>query len=241
MKRTFASTLAIAVTLTVGTLSSYAGPQNGDFEAAGFEGWRVEISRGSSSNNPRNRDAGTVKVSSAWSPSETGPLQSAIRGSRFATLASLPGGNFTGRRSYQISITQEITLHANDYVSGFAAFYNGDFTTQDSSWVKIFDSNGNLVANPWKAVSGCDANESTGPLFALSAWDKWAWRAPSSGNYTLSLGVTTSGDNNYASYGFFDDILVVPAGLPVPEPSALSILVGGAAILASRRRNGRVA
>ena len=48
--------------------------------------------------------------------------------------------------------------------------------------------------------------------------------------------MTTANDNNYASYGFFDGFLVSPPALPVPEPSALTLLLLGAAGLLRQRR-----
>jgi hypothetical protein len=52
--------------------------------------------------------------------------------------------------------------------------------------------------------------------------------------------MTTRGDNNYASYGFFDDILIVPATLPVPEPTSLEPgCHRAAALVAAQRRMAR--
>lgn len=52
----------------------------------------------------------------------------------------------------------------------------------------------------------------------------------------LSLNTPTPADHNQDDYGYFDGVFKVPASLPVPEPSTLSIVVMGTAFLLGRRR-----
>lgn len=153
-------------------------------------------------------------------------------------LGTQASGNFTGHRSYNISLRQELSLTAGTMLSGWAFFFNGDNESQDSAWVKILDSTGATIATPWLEQSGCEAarNSHFTPYREASAWTQWLWQTPASGNYTLSFGMTTADDNNFASYGFFDGALVAPASLPVPEPSTLALVMLGSAIIWRQQR-----
>lgn len=242
MKRVLQILIAGVVVTFGQTWQASAAPINGSFESAVFDGWRLEIARGSSSSNQRNRAAGSATVASSWeSDSNPSALRSAIAGSKFAILATLANGNFMGNRTYHISLTQTLILSPGETVTGWASFFNGDFEAQDSAWVKILDDDGNLVATPWSENSGCapEIHHNQTSFQNATPWTQWYWQSPSSGAYTLSLGMTAHGDNNYASYGFFDDVLVVPATLPVPEPSSLSLFALGAAALAIKQRIAR--
>lgn len=219
-------------------MGSNAGVANGSFESANLDGWRLDMARGSSYTQ-RNRAAGTAMTLTEWgSDYDLSPLQAAVAGSRFATIGTLANGNFTGNRTYHISLSQKLSLESGDKVTGWASFFNGDFEAQDSAWVKITDSEGNQIATPWSKSSGCspENQNNPAPFQVLTPWTQWTWQAPTDGNFNLSIGVTTHGDDNYASYGFFDNILVVPASLPVPEPTTLSLVVAGLASLVARRR-----
>lgn len=214
-----------------------AAPANGSFESGSFDGWRLEMARGYSASSPRQRAAGTATVVSKWGQDVgLSPLRAAIAGNKFAILGTLANGNFMGDRTYHISLSQELHLTAGEVVSGWAFFFNGDYEAQDSAWVKINDSEGEVLATPWRENSGCvparDFN--VAPFHVATPWTQWSWAAPSSGAYTLSFGVTTHDDDNYASYGAFDNVLTVPPNLPVPEPTTLSLVLIGA-VLGARR------
>lgn len=235
MKRALSSLLAISVATASLVTSATAHPINGSFESGAFEGWRLENPRGYSSSPSRNPFAGTASVVSSWGQ-EFGLNQrrSAPDGSRFAVLGTLANGNFIGNRTYNISLNQDLSLAAGDTISGWSFFFNGDYQAQDTAWVKVLDCDGQLIATPWLENSGCDLNAS--PYQAATPWSQWFWQVPEDGIYTVSLGVTTRDDDNYASYGFFDDILTIPANVPVPEPSALSMVALGITLLAVSRR-----
>ena len=170
-------------------------------------------------------------------------LRSAVEGNHFAALGTLGDGSFMGNRAYNITLTRSFHLFAGETLSGSSFFYNGDFQAQDSAWVKILDEGGCPIAQPWFETSGnshTSAANST-PYQTASLWTLWSWQAPVEGDYALSLGVTTGGDNNMPSYGFFDDIVISAAkGIaPVPEPSSLTLVVIGAAGLAALRRKNK--
>jgi hypothetical protein len=215
---------------------------NGSFESGNFHGWTLENPRGLSVFQPRRRAAGTANVMSSWIGHAGLPsARQATEGRGFAGLGSLMDGHFTGNWSYNITLKQTLSLAAGDQVSGWSFFYNGDYEPQDSAWVTILDSSGQEVGNPWGESSGglrgFDGNSTA--CFSATPWTFWNWEAPADGLYTVTLGLTTGGDNSFASYGFFDDIRVQTSAFsPVPEPSALALLASGALLLIHLRRPG---
>ena len=159
-------------------------------------------------------------------------------------LGSLADGQFTGNRAYNITLSRTIHLQAGETISGSAFFYNGDSIAQDSAWVRILDENGCVIAQPWFEISGNSqpSNTNSPGYLTSSDWTPWSWEAPTESDFSLILGVTTGGDNNMPSYGFFDDICLKAAAStmsPVPEPSALSLMGLGAAGLALLRRKNK--
>lgn len=242
MKRTLTIGLTIAAIHFAGPRVSL-GQLNGSFESGNFSGWQVDIARGNTPMQPRQRPAGTAEVLAIWRPfpdSET--FQLAADGKRFAALGSLASGNFVGQRTYQLSLNQSLTLAAGDVITGWASFYNGDYEAQDSAWVKVWGHECELLATPWRENSGSQPLQhfNATPYRTVTPWTQWFWQAPADGTYTVSLGVTTQGDNNFASYGFFDGIWKTPVALPiaaVPEPSTLALLASaaGLGLLRSKR------
>ncbi len=224
-----------------------AATTNAGFESGSFNGWRLNIPRGTSETSPQSRPAGTGQVISSWvQPTGMSQLRSAIEGNYFAALGSLADGRFTGNRTYNITLSRTIHLLAGETISGSAFFYNGDTIAQDSAWVKILDEEGRAIAQPWFEISGSLHSLATNSTSyrTASPWTSWSWQAPTESDFSLVLGMTTGGDNNMPSYGFFDDIRVKVATStinPVPEPSSLSLLALGAAGLAALHRKNRQA
>ena len=226
------------------TIPAISAPVNGSFESGGFEGWSLAISRGGPAYQPHNNPAGTTSITASWLQTVGGnAVYSPFDGNKFATLGTLAGGNFTGHRTYNISFSQQFSLNQGDIVSGWAAFFNGDYEAQDSAWIRVLDRDGVRRATPWRENSGSRSERdfNSTPYQSATPWTQWSWQVPESGNYTLSMGMTTSGDNNYASYGFFDNIFIIPTSTLVPEPSAVTLVAVGTVLVVvlRRRRNCR--
>ena len=218
--------------------AAQATPLNSGFESGDFSNWTVSIPSGVSGFPPFDRPAGTAEVVSSWIGGTMPTARFADEGSHFLALGTLERGYFTGGAAYDISASQTFTLHQDDTVTGAVFFFNGDYEVQDSAWVKILDASGNnLIATPWLKSSGNpNPNDpSATPYQDASPWTSWQWTAPATGEYTLSLGVSTFGDNRFATYGFFDGIGVMAT--TVPEPSSAALLVGFlSGFLAIRRK-----
>jgi hypothetical protein len=230
--------LALEMTALGLTSGVPSAPINGSFESSSFAGWHLNIATGRSTSQPGNQPAGLARVVTTWSPPDgPNPLRSAWDGDRFAILGTQANGRFSGHRTYDLSLNQEIFLAAGATISGWACFFNGDYEAQDSAWVKLLDDTGTTIATPWQEISGITPEQARNATayHHTSAWTLWSWQAPESGVYQLSLGMTTANDNNLASYGCFDGIGVAPPVLPVPEPAALSLAVLGTTLLWLRR------
>jgi len=235
MKCSLAISLAIWTT-TFGLVGlAPAAPVNGSFESGTFYGWQIQIPRGRPKYQSRFFDAGTMDVATSWGYGARPAQLGAKDGSHFAVIGSRADANFVGDQLYNISLNQQFSLNAAETVSGWAAFFAGAAESHDYAWVRVLDGVGQLVATPWQKSSSNTGNSS--PHSPPPAWTQWSWEAPTSGIYTLSLGLTTRDDNQSPSYGFFDDIFTIPPALPVPEPTVLTLVVAGAALLASRRRS----
>lgn len=239
MKDTLPILVIIAIMLQGLIPNTTAAPINGSFESGSFSGWQLNMATGHSYSQRGYRPAGAANVVSSWGQlAGLNPARTAMDGGRFAMLGTQANGNFTGHRTYDISVEQDITLTAGMTFSGWAFFFNGDSEAQDSAWVRILDDSGATVATPWLEISGCipTSDFDPTPYRSASPWTQWSWQVPENGTYTLSFGMTTADDNNYASYGFFDGFLVSPPSIPVPEPSALALVSLGALALLRQRR-----
>jgi hypothetical protein len=212
--------------------TSNAGLLNGSFESWTLLGWNVEIPHGISASAPFDRPAGSARTVASWGE-DFGLAQARIpqAGYRFAELHTRPNANFIGDETYDLSLSQNLQLNQGEQLSGWSFFFSGDLVPQDSAWVRIFDPAGGQIANPW--LEGAGAPHQTS--LTATDWTQWQWEAPVTGLYTIRLGMTTSGNNNGASYGFFDGISVL-APNPVPEPGSLALVGVGAMLFASFRR-----
>jgi len=221
----------------LGTPSASAGDLvNGSFEFMNFYGWTLDLGQGTSANAPFSRTAGSAGSVALWSdPAGNSISKMPEAGLRFASLHTRPNGNFVGDGTYDISLSQVVQLKQGDLLSGWSSFYNGDLAPQDSAWVKIFDLGGNQLASPWQASSGGPVVPNAAPILNPTDWTLWEWQTPTTGSYTIQVGMTTGGNNNSASYGFFDGFTVQPA-ISVPEPGSLALAALGTFLLVAQRR-----
>ncbi len=232
----YLSAIGVGLCCALGSFpsTSTAAIDNNGFESADLLGWTIENPRVRLDGQTFGQTAGMMGVMHAWgvAPDFTS-TRAPQQGNSFAALRTRANGNFTGEGTYSFSLNQSLQLDQGDLLSGWAFFYNGDLIPQDSAWVRIFDDGGNLVSTPWAEGLGAangSSNSSLAP-YTTTDWTHWEWEAPTSGRYTLRLGMTTGGDNNGASYGFFDNLNMTPA-TSVPEPSLLAVATAGLFLLA---------
>jgi hypothetical protein len=208
---------------------------NGSFESWDFLGWSLHSDTGSLVTEPFERPAGTVRTVGSWEDgSGLSPAIMPQQGYRFLRMNTQAGADFLGNNTYNTFVSQAVTLYQGEVLSGWSLFHNGDTEPLDSAWVRILDQDGGLIGAPWLETSGSSATAlAIAP--APSGWALWQWAAPTTGNYTIQLGMTTSGANNGASYGFFDGIAVQAVAVPEPTVMALAVF-GGLALLTFRNR-----
>jgi len=216
-------------------LTSNAALNDGDFETPGFSGWTIENPRVISGGQLFGQTVGAIGVMQSWGvPPDFASTRLPQAGNGFAALRTRANGNFSGESSYSFSLSQNVELDQGSQLSGWAFFYNGDLVPQDLAWVRIFDEGGNLISTPW--LEGYDeVNHTSMTPFTATEWTFWQWEAPTSGLYTLRLGMSTSGNNNGASFGFFDNLNITPPN-SVPEPGSLALVAIGGILLALRRK-----
>lgn len=216
-------------------ITSHAALANGSFESRDLLGWDFQSDFGLRATEPTTRAAGVARTTSEWGTAAgVTPGKVAAVGMRFLSLNTRANAEFIGTGSYDFSVSQSFSLNAGDVVSGLASFYNGDSAPNDQAWVRILDQNGQALATLWSAASGA-AMTTLSLAPAVSDWTVWQWAAVAPGDYTLQLGMTTSGANNNASFAFFDGVAITAQ--PIPEPSVMVLgMLGGCALLFLRRR-----
>jgi hypothetical protein len=218
--------LATTVALLLGVVtSSLAAPVNLSFESGDFSGWSVTNPVGVSEFDGVI-PAGSTQIVSTW---PWGGARDPIDGFLMCAVGTGNSWFLPGQGNFDIDVHQTFSLESGTMISGSAFFYNGDFAAQDAAWVRILDGAGNILAVPWAQRSG--STNSTA-FQTASSWTSWEWVAPTNGTYTLALGVSTSGDNRFATFGVHD-------GIRVPEPSSLVLLVAGVGAVVARQRRGR--
>jgi len=205
--------------------SAMASPVNLSFETGDLSGWSVSNPLGISEFDGIV-PAGSVQVVQNW---PWGGAPGPVDGLSMAAVGTGNAWFLPGQGQFEIDIHQSFTLDGGMSISGSSFFFNGDYAEQDAAWVRILDASGNILAVPWLQYSGT-ANST--PYQSSSAWGNWQWVAPTAGNYTLALGVSTKGDNRFATFGIHD-------GIRVPEPSSLALLTVGVGVLLVRKTQGR--
>jgi hypothetical protein len=210
-----------------------AGIYNGSFESWDLVGWNVQVDQGVRNTAPLNRAAGVARTVSTWGEAQGfSTTQTPVSGGRFLALSTRANANFVGNDTYDIVVSQTFSLNQGEGLSGWSFFFSKDSEPLDSVWVRVVGAGQQSLGTIWTQTSGTPG-QSLVP--AVPAWHQWGWMAPSSGEYTLQLGMTTSGANNGASYGCFDGITITAQA--VPEPTAMVLgIIGGCALLALRQR-----
>lgn len=211
-----------------------AGLINGSFESWDLLGWTFQADSGTRASDGLVRAAGAGRTISSWG-ADFGfdPGQGAVAGYRFLSLRTRANGDFTGTDTYDFSASQTFALKQGEAVSGWSFFFSNDSQPLDSAWVRILGADNNLAGTVWSANSGTPGETL---VQGLPAWTQWQWTAPATGEYTLQLGMTTSGANNGASVSCFDGIAITSQAVPEPTSIVLGLL-GGCAMLALRNRN----
>jgi hypothetical protein len=211
-----------------------AGIYNGSFESWDLVGWNLQVDEGLRALAPLARSAGNARTVSTWGEAQGfSTAQTPVSGGRFLALSTRANANFLGNDTYDIVVSQTFALTQGEGLSGWSFFFSKDSEPLDSVWVRVLGGGQQSLGTIWTQTSG-SPGQTLAPT--IPAWQQWHWFAPSSGEYTLQLGMTTSGANNGASYGGFDGITITAQAVPEPTAMVLGIL-GGGAFLMLRQRN----
>lgn len=239
MKTRIALWLGLGITLLTGGGVANAGVLNGSFESWNLLGWNFTSDSGDRATEPLTRPAGSARTVANWGVNQgLVPQITPAAGYRFLLLNTRANGNFLGNDNYDLFVSQTLTLNQGEYLTGWSFFFDGDSEPLDSAWVRVRDDQGDIVALPWLATSGAPAASAPelGSLSAPYGWFQWQWAVPTTGSYTVQLGMSTSGANNNASFGLFDGVNVQT--VPIPEPTSMALaMVGGLVLVILRNRN----
>lgn len=180
------------------------------FESGDFTGWNVF-----------NTENGVASVVNSFDTCSDAGCSSPLtyyppEGEWFAALRA--GDNISGNNNVT-SITMDVSLLAGSgTISGYAAFDGRDYDGYDDSAIITITKEGvGPTYIPWFQTIALVGDYGTTP------WVQWSWVAPTTGNYTISMGVFNDADGAYPSWALFDGFTAVP------EPSTLLLL--GSALL----------
>jgi hypothetical protein len=208
--------LLTPMAIVLGAAPSFAAPiTNGSFETHDFSGWNLTIATGTNVFD-LPAPAGSAAVMDHFR------TLSAADGSQFAVLGTSSTYLTPTTPAFDTYVSQIVWMDAGQIVSGLSSFYNGDFIAQDTAWIRIFDELDHEIAMPWQDVSGFGA--ATAYLTA-SSWSRWQWEASTSGAYRIAIGVTSHGDDAFASYAAVDAVRT-------PEPSGVVLTASGFGLMA---------
>ncbi len=236
MKTRIALWLGIGASFVAASGFAQTGIVNGTFESWNLIGWTLQADLGERATEPFTRPAGAARTVASWGePFGLSPALGPVQGFRFLSLSTRANANFISAGPYDIFLNQTLSLNQGEIVSGWSYFFNGDVEPLDSAWVRIRDDQNNVVGAPWLETSGLPLT-TTANAPVPGGWTQWQWAVPTTGTYSIQLGMSTSGANNNASYGFFDGLTVQAA--PIPEPTSMVLaMLGGMALVVLRNRN----
>ena len=234
MKIRFGVWLGVGLLLATSPGSARASLVNGSFESWNLVGWDFHSDVGNRAEEPFTRPAGNARTASVWGETlGLLPPQTALHGYRFLLMHTQPNANFLGNDNYDLFVSQSFTLSPGEAVFGLATFLDRDPAQLDSAWVRILDQDLNLVATPWV---GLPTQMSLASAPTSLNWTLWQWEALTGGQYTLQLGMSTSGANNHSSFALFDGVGIGDPSV-IPEPTSMVLgLLGGIVLLVMRNR-----
>lgn len=218
------SPVLILLATVTGSLPVHAQIVNGGFETGDTSGWTVNIPTDFSIDQGGNFLVGVVEATADFSITNNVSFGTKIdhfAGDYALAVATHKSAYSNTGDTFDITASQSFDLQLGDSLSGWAAWYNGDYAHQDTVWVRILDSEGTVIDTPWSRLSGGDAIDGVEYLDA-SPWTQWNWISPDAGTYTLVLGATTFGDNRFATVGVHDGISLTA----VPEPATFAAAFG---------------
>src|ERR1043166_883187 len=172
--------LSIGAVLFLNVAQADPSVANGSFESGNFTNWTVYNPTGEVSTD--YAPPGTYLPAGSLAVVYSNFNHLPIQGNYFARIGT--GNNYFDTPPgpptfYNIYCCQPISLDAGDHLSGWAFFYNGDYAAQDSAWVRVFDGDGNEIANPWLEMSG--QNNPDAAFQASTGWTHWDWQGPAPG------------------------------------------------------------
>ncbi|HEB72086.1 MAG TPA: PEP-CTERM sorting domain-containing protein, partial [Nitrospirae bacterium] len=98
----------------------------------------------------------------------------------------------------------------------------------DSAIITITKEGGGPMYIPWFQTVAQVGD------YGTTEWMQWSWAAPTTGTYTISMGILNDVDGNFPSWALFDGFTAVP------EPSILLLLGSGLLGFGLFRRNKTV-
>ena len=201
--------LLAALALGAGSLQA-TSIVNGEFDDR-LWGWDFFLPTDESQFGAQIVPAGVIRIGPSYDPPEYYDADLVPHNGSYLIVGT--GDIYSVRGGEKnITVSQSVQLDKGDILSGWSAFYNGDFELQDSAWVRI--SSGAQTNTLWHESSGYIATGASVDYDGTTPWTHWQWTAPLEDIYTVTLGATTFGDNAFSSVGFHDSIEVLYARVP---------------------------